>query len=502
MAVRHRLPGVPAQLPGLRFRRRRRSAGRALAPRLPAAPRSRCDLALPRLRLTPGGQRLRHQRLPGHRPPVRDDGGLHCPPGRRPRPGHEAHHGPRRQPHLHPARVVPRVPLPLQPQARLVLLAARPPRPLPRRARIRAQQLGVLLLRSGLVLRRGVRRVLPPPVRPRAGGPKLGEPPGAPGRLRHDELVARPGGRRLPRGRDRHDREGGGPARRRTGAPALRRRLRALRGPPPPARLPPGDAPRGPRGPPRRVHRGRDLQRQPGQRPAVLRSRPPRVQFAHPVRARQPGDRGGQVLPPCPARRRARQLLVPLAGRSGRTGLELPVPRQPRPAPLRLPIRGSGALARLGDRAGDDAAVAAGHPLRLPGPGTGDDERGLHLDRPVPRRRVAQLLRAGPRRRCRRADRPVRPGAHVAGQRPHPHAVGHLAQRRLHHRNSVDRALTVLGVRGGPRHGGSAGGRPRFHLLLLPGAGRTAPPLARRRPGLVQPHRHRGRPGLRLRAPP
>ena len=57
----------------------------------------------------------------------------------------------------------------------------------------------------GLAVRRAQRRVLPAPVQPQAARPQLGEPGGPPGRLRHDELVGRPGRRRLPDGRDQPD---------------------------------------------------------------------------------------------------------------------------------------------------------------------------------------------------------------------------------------------------------------------------------------------------------
>jgi oligo-1,6-glucosidase len=65
----------------------------------------------------------------------------------------------------------------------------------------RAHELGVLLRRVGLAVRRGVRGVLPAPVQPQAARPQLGEPRGAGGGVRDDELVGRPRRRRLPDGR-------------------------------------------------------------------------------------------------------------------------------------------------------------------------------------------------------------------------------------------------------------------------------------------------------------
>ncbi len=91
-----------------------------------------------------------------------------------------------------------------------------------------------------------------------AARPELGEPAGARGRLRDDELVAGPRRRRLPHGRHQPHLEGPGPARRRRlprarvgrGLPALLRR-------PPPARIPRRDAPRGLRRAAAGTHDGR-----------------------------------------------------------------------------------------------------------------------------------------------------------------------------------------------------------------------------------------------------
>ena len=75
-----------------------------------------------------------------------------------------------------------------------------------------------VVLRVGLGARRAERRVLPARVQPQAAGPQLGEPGGAPGRLRDDELVGRPGRRRLPDGRHQHDLEAARARRRARGA--------------------------------------------------------------------------------------------------------------------------------------------------------------------------------------------------------------------------------------------------------------------------------------------
>ena len=77
---------------------------------------------------------------------------------------------------------------------------------------------------SGVGARRGDRRALPAPVLAQAARPQLGEPRGPAGRLRDDELVAGPRGRRLPDGRHQHDLQGPGAARRRRRRGGWRRR--------------------------------------------------------------------------------------------------------------------------------------------------------------------------------------------------------------------------------------------------------------------------------------
>ena len=83
--------------------------GHHRAPGPPRRPRRRRRLALAGLRLADGRQRLRHLRLPGHRPAVRHAGG----PGRAAGPGtparHQGRHGPRGQPHLRRTPLVRRV---------------------------------------------------------------------------------------------------------------------------------------------------------------------------------------------------------------------------------------------------------------------------------------------------------------------------------------------------------------------------------------------------------
>ena len=103
---RGRLPDLPAQLRGRGRGRDRRPRGDHRAARLPRDARRRRALAVAGLPVAAGRQRLRHQRLPGHRPDVRDARGLRRLLAARPRPRDEARHGPRRQPHVRRAPVV------------------------------------------------------------------------------------------------------------------------------------------------------------------------------------------------------------------------------------------------------------------------------------------------------------------------------------------------------------------------------------------------------------
>ena len=84
-------------------------AGIICTARLPGRARRRRGLAVAGLPVAAGRQRLRHQRLPGHRPGVRHAGRLRRAAGRRARARHEAGHGPGGQPHLRRAPLVRRV---------------------------------------------------------------------------------------------------------------------------------------------------------------------------------------------------------------------------------------------------------------------------------------------------------------------------------------------------------------------------------------------------------
>ena len=164
-------------------------------------------LAVADLPVAAGRQRLRHQRLPGHRPALRQPGRPSTSCSRAARPRHEADHGPGRQPQLRRAPVVRRDPLGAgQPEAGLVLVAAAarghgagPPGAEP-------TNWGARLRRLGLGVRPG-RPASTTCTCSRRKQPDLNweNPRGPGGRLRDDALVAGPRRRRLPDGRHQHD---------------------------------------------------------------------------------------------------------------------------------------------------------------------------------------------------------------------------------------------------------------------------------------------------------
>ena len=359
----------------------------------------------PDLRLPAGRQRLRHQRLPGHRPHLRDAGGLRRAGRAGARARHTHRHGPRGQPHLRRAPLVRRVPL-LEGlrQARLVLVAAGARGHGRGRARCRADQLAVVLQRPRLGARRGHRRVLPAPVLPQAARPELGEPRGARGGLRDDALVAGPRGRRLPHGRHQHDLQG--PRRCATAAcwttvryadgspfyicgPRIHEFLQEMH---------------------REVFAGRpEKLLTVGEMPAVtveeavLFTDPARREVDMVFQFEHVGlDHGEHKWDRRPLElRRAEGVPGPVAGGARRGRVEQPVLEQPRPAAGGLPVRRRRPVPRrVGQAAGDGAAPAPGHTVRLPGRGARHDERALRRRAVLPRHRVRQLLprgaRAGP----------------------------------------------------------------------------------------------------------
>ncbi len=167
---KRRLPDLSAQLPGQQWRRHRRSAGHHRPAGLPEGTGRRRRLAVAGLQVAERRQRLRHQRLPGHHGRVRHARRLGGTAGRDARARHPDGHGPRRQPQFRRAPLVRREPQEQgQPLPRLLYLAAG-------QGRAGAEQLGILLQRLGLAIRRGDRRILPAPVLQEAAGPELGEP--------------------------------------------------------------------------------------------------------------------------------------------------------------------------------------------------------------------------------------------------------------------------------------------------------------------------------------
>ena len=232
VAGRRRLPDLSAQLRRRRRRRDRRPARHHRPPRPPRGARRRRGVAVADLPLAAGRQRLRHQRLPRHRPDVRHARRPRRAARRPARPGHQARHGPRRQPHVRRAPVVRRVPASTRPTPSGTGTGGVRPAPAwtPGR-RAPSRQLGVVLLGLGLGARPGDRRVLPAPVLPQVSPTSTGRSPAVrAGRLRDDALVARPRGRRVPDGRHQPHLQGPRTARR-TGARrrAVRRRLPVVR---------------------------------------------------------------------------------------------------------------------------------------------------------------------------------------------------------------------------------------------------------------------------------
>ena len=189
----------------------------------------RRGLAQPVLPVGPGRRRLRRRRLPRRGPAARHAGRLRRadrPAARQEDQGHRRH---RAEPHLRPARLVPRG------AGRPTGLAGQGPVHLPRRAgpgRGRAALgLGVDVRRPGLDP--GARRaVVPAPVRRRAARPELGQPRG-PRRLPdHAPVLVRPRRGRVPGRRGpRPGQEPGRAARARCPAPGPSRTGRCRRAP-------------------------------------------------------------------------------------------------------------------------------------------------------------------------------------------------------------------------------------------------------------------------------
>ena len=413
--TRRRLPDLPAQLRRLRRRRHRRPAA-ASSSTLDylAAARRRRRLAVADLPVAAGRQRLRHQRLPGHRPDCSApwptstscSAGVHAP-------RHEAGDGPRRQPHLRRAPVVRRVALRRRTTrsatgtggARRARACSR------RRARRRADQLGVVLLRLGLGVRRGDRRVLPAPVLPQAARPQLGEPGGPRGRLRDDALVARPRRRRLPDGRHQHDLQGHRAARRAPSPPGGRYGdgVAVLPRRPAHPRVPAGDAPRGLRRPRRRsCSPSARCRASPSRRRGCSPTRPAAevdmvFQFEH-VGARPGRVASGTCRPLRPARPEG------VASAAGRPAW----PTSAGTASTGTTTTSRGRSRRFGDDGAYRVASAKalgtvlhlhrGTPYVYQGEELGHDQRAVRRHRRLPRHRVAQPLR----RRRSRAGRATR----------------------------------------------------------------------------------------------
>ena len=199
------LRGAAALLRRLRRRRHRRPARAHLPPGLPgvAGRGLRVDPAL--LPLARARRRLRHLRLHGHRPALRDDGGLPRagPPGPPARDPHHHRHG--HQPHLGRPPLVPGLPLGPRGPLRGLLRVGR------RRLRLRRRPHHLRGHRGvQLGLRRRARPVLLAPLLLPPARPQLPQPGGHRGDpRRHPLLGAHRGGRLPPRRHPLPDRVGG-----------------------------------------------------------------------------------------------------------------------------------------------------------------------------------------------------------------------------------------------------------------------------------------------------
>ena len=459
---RRRLPDLPAQLRRLRRRRHRRPA-RASSSRLDylADARRRRRLAVAGLPLAAGRQRLRHQRLPGHRPAVRHAGRLRRAARGAARARHEAGHGPRGQPHLRRAPVVRRVALVAgQPEARLVLVAAAARRAWRRATRAPSRPTGGRSspARPGSSTRRPASTTC---TCSRRKQPDLNweNPEVRAGGLRDDALVARPRGRRLPHGRHQHDLQGPGAARRApspTGArsataapyficgPRIHEFLQEMH----------REVFAGRDG--RAAHRRRDARRDRRARRGCSPTRPARevdmvFQFEHvglDQGATQVGRRGRCGCATSRRRSAAGRPGWPTSAGTACTGTT---------TTSRGRCRGSATTASTACASakmlGHGAAPAPRHAVRLPGRGARHDERAVRARSTTSatssrstttREAVAAGRRPG--RRCWPALRDDEPR-----QRPHADAVGRVAARRLHHRRRRGSRSTRTTPRSTPR---------------------------------------------------
>ena len=405
---RRRLPDLPPQLRRLGRRRRRRPPGNSGAPGLPRLARRRRAVAVAGLSVAAGRRRLRHQRLPGHRPGVRDARRLRRAARGGPRARDAARHGPRRQPHLRRAPVVRRGAVVGPDSAKRDWYWWRPPREGMAAGAPGAEPTNwgsafsgsawELDEASGEYFLHLFSRKQPdlnwenPAVREAVYAMmRWWLDRGVDGfRMDVINLISKEPG--LPDGPV-------SPAR----APFARRAaVRQLR--PAHPRVPAGDAPRGvrrARGP--AADRRRDARRHDRGGAAVHRPGARRGRHGLPVRARQPRPGRLEVGRAAAAAARPQGVVRALAGRPRRARLEQPLLEQPRPAAHRVALR---RRRRAPGAQREDArhgpAPPPRHAVRLRGRGARDDERAVPRHRGLPRHRGAQPLRRGDRRRGRR----------------------------------------------------------------------------------------------------
>ena len=341
---RRRLPDLPAQLRRHQRRRHRRPAAASSPARLPGRARRRRGLAVAGLPLAAGRQRLRHQRLPGHRPDVRHAGRLRRADRRRPTSAASSSSWtwwsttPPTSTRGSWSRGRPATPRSATGtgggRPRDGMAAGAPGR--------RADQLGVVLLRPGL----GVRR---------ASGEYYLH---LFSRKQPDLNWENPEVRQavyammrwwLDRGVDgfRMDvinmisKDAGAAGRPVAAGQHARRRLAALHRRPADPRVPAGDAPRGVRpAAPERCSPSARCPASPSRRRALFTD-PARGEVDMVFQFEHVGlDQGAEQVGPAPAAAaRPEGIARPLAGRPGRRRLELPLLEQPRPAAGGLPVR-------------------------------------------------------------------------------------------------------------------------------------------------------------------
>ena len=139
-----------------------------------------------------------------------------------------------------------------------------------------------------------------------------------------------------------------------------------------------------------------------------------------------------------------------------------------------------------------------GTPYVYQGEELGMTNAGFSHHRALCRHRIGELPRSGGQHRAARRRGADRPRSKEPGQRPHPHAVGRLTERRLHQRGAVAPGQSQPH---GDQCGGGKGGC-RLGLPPLPSADRVAARARDRPRGQVRTVPARARAPVRLHPQP